>query len=111
MGTDTALGRRLGMCRLALAVGETGRVRRGLGCHRRGFIPVHGGYVCLLPDLSRGEILGSLFGNLRTQLRWQAIGYVLPSHSNSSRLNAPNLDRGGHDEITRKQAFGTPDDR
>lgn len=78
--TDTALGRRLGMCRSTRALRTTGRgFGRGLGC-----------FIDVVPpdDLSRGEVLGSLFGNLRTKPRWQgvAVSEALGSASTMSAI-------------------------
>jgi hypothetical protein len=53
MGTDTALGRRWGMCRLAPALGGTGRFG-GLGCFTRRPVARRGGDIDLLLRTGRG---------------------------------------------------------
>lgn len=47
----------------------------------------------------------------RLTSHFQCVSEANPGHFRVSRLNAPNLDRGVHDEIHETHTFGTADDR
>jgi hypothetical protein len=107
--SDTALGRRLVMCRSTSAFGRTGRRFAGLGCHGRGFYPAFRGYVP--PKYLAGAFIGSgPFANLRSQPRRQAFADLPKRHLVVSVINAPNLDRGEDDEIHEHSTSGEAND-
>lgn len=121
--SGTALGLRWGMYRTTCAVGTTGGRCARLGCSRRRFRPSLRLYD-LLPRLgggfgprpfraADGRCANTFLANI--QCRRQGIlkrsAERLPRHSQFSRLNAINLDRGGHDEIHEHSASGAANDR
>jgi len=79
-----------------------------------------------LPETSRGVGLGAFsqfagIGERSTALHatehsslkshFKRVSEANPGHFQVSRLNAPNLDRGGHDEIHETPTFGATHDR
>ena len=114
--SDTALGRRCVMCRSTSALGRTGRRFAGLGC----FIDVvplkylAGAFTGAGPFHGIGKRLTAPLASINHETADHLLHYraePLKRHFRFSRLNAPNLDRGEHDEIHETHTSGAANDR
>jgi hypothetical protein len=119
MGTDTALGRRWGMCRLAPALGGTGRFG-GQGCITRRMTAPRGVYDLLPTGAGFGSRLFRPADGRRAnaflaiQCRRQGVlkrsAERLPSHLQNLRLDRSNPISGAKNAVPHTRVSGTPND-